>query len=218
MLSLDHISFRYKNAKEDTLKDISFSIQEGEVLAIIGPSGGGKSTLLRVLSGLETPKEGRVMINEKDMTYAKPEKRTVGMLFQDYALFPHMTVEKNIAYGIDTLKGQNRSKRIEQMLELVDMKGYNKRYPHELSGGQQQRIALARAIAPNPHILLLDEPFSNLDTELLMAIRQELFDIIRKLKITTIMVTHNKEDAALYADQTIRIENGNIEHMKKALL
>ncbi len=110
-----------------------------------------------------------MMINKKDMTYVKPENRTVGMLFQDYALFPHMTVEKNIAYGMDKLKGLNHFKRTEKMLELVDMKGYNKRYPHKLGGGQQQ-ITLTRAIAPNSHILLLDEPFSNLDTELLMAI------------------------------------------------
>jgi len=209
MLSLNQISFKYKNNNELILDDVSLELNEGEILAIVGPSGGGKSTLLRVLSGLEHPMKGEVVINNKDVTYEKPEKRAIGMLFQDYALFPHMTVEKNIAYG---LKGSQKD-RVNEMLQLVDLEGYNKRYPHELSGGQQQRVALARAIAPSPHILLLDEPFSNLDTELLTKIRDELFGIIKSMNITTIMVTHNEEDA-LHSDKIIRIESGQIKETK----
>jgi iron(III) transport system ATP-binding protein len=213
MIALKNISFKYKRSKEDTINDISFSLDEGKVLAVVGPSGGGKSTLLRIISGLETPHQGEIHINQTDMTYVKPEKRTVGMLFQDYALFPHMTVGKNIGYGLGK-RLKNKKARIREMLDLVDMADYEKRYPHELSGGQQQRIALARALAPSPNILLLDEPFSNLDTELLTSIRSSLFKIIKSLGITTIMVTHNNEDASLFADQTIRIENGKIKAIK----
>lgn len=214
MIQLNNISFRYKRGKEDTLKNVGFNLEEGKVLAVIGPSGGGKSTLLRVISGLELPHQGQILIDKKDMTGVKPEHRTVGMLFQDYALFPHMTVEKNIAFGL-TKKNKNKTNRVIEMLELIDMKGYEKRYPHELSGGQQQRIALARALAASPSILLLDEPFSNLDTELLTSIRSSLFKIIKKLGITTIMVTHNVEDAELFADQTVRIEKGHMKAISK---
>lgn len=210
MIRLKDISFKYKQAKEDTLKNIDLSLDEGKVLAVIGPSGGGKSTLLRVISGLEKPHSGQIHINDIHMTDTRPEKRTVGMLFQDYALFPHMTVAKNIAYGLEKAF-KNKKDRIKEMLELVDMAGYEKRYPHELSGGQQQRVALARALAQSPNILLLDEPFSNLDTELLASIREELFRVINSLGITTIMVTHNIKDAELFADQTIRIENGKMK-------
>jgi len=209
MLKINDISFKYHGAKDLTLKNVSASVEHGEILAVVGPSGGGKSTFLRVVSGLETPKEGLIFIDDKNVTHVRPEKRNIGMLFQDYALFPHLTVEKNIAYG---LKGTSSSKkkRVKEMLELVDMLGYEKRYPYELSGGQQQRIALARALAPEPKILLLDEPFSNLDTELLASIRHELFEIVRKLKMTTIMVTHNKMDAE-YADKVIKIVDGKVD-------
>ncbi|MCH4887280.1 ABC transporter ATP-binding protein [Acidaminobacter sp. JC074] len=207
MLKINDISFKYHGAKDLTLKNVSAFVDNGEILAVVGPSGGGKSTLLRLVSGLESPKEGHIFIDDKNVTSMRPEKRNIGMLFQDYALFPHLTVEKNIAYG---LKGSMKKKRVKDMLELVDMLGYEKRYPYELSGGQQQRIALARALAPEPKILLLDEPFSNLDTELLSSIRHELFEIVRKLKMTTIMVTHNKMDAE-YADKVIKIVDGKVD-------
>ncbi len=209
MLKINDISFKYQGAKDLTLKNVSAFVEHGEVLAVVGPSGGGKSTFLRVVSGLESPKQGKILIDDKDVTSVRSEKRNIGMLFQDYALFPHLTVEKNIAYG---LKGSrsNKKQRVMKMLELVDMIGYEKRYPYELSGGQQQRIALARALAPEPKILLLDEPFSNLDTELLSTIRHELFEIVRNLKMTTIMVTHNKMDAE-YADKVIKIIDGKVD-------
>lgn len=212
MIRLENIDFKYKNSKESVLNDVSLNLEEGKVLAIVGPSGGGKSTLLRIISGLEKPDQGKIMIADKDATSIKAEKRSVGMLFQDYALFPHMTIFKNIAYGITEKSKSERRRIVTEMLELVDMLGYEKRYPHELSGGQQQRIALARALAAKPKILLLDEPFSNLDTELIDRVRKELLLVIRKTNITTIMVTHNQEDANL-ADHVVKIEAGRVTHM-----
>lgn len=215
MIECKDISFRYSNAIEPTLNKLSFSLHNGGVLAVVGPSGGGKSTLLRVIAGLETPYEGTLSINNKVVfnvnNNVKPEKRGIGMLFQDYALFPHMTVKKNIEYGIDHLPKKERKQRLDEVLELVALGGYEKRYPHELSGGQQQRIALARALAPKPKLLLLDEPFSNLDTHLLKKVRDDLFNIIRKTNITTIMVTHNPEDAKAEADKIISIVDGRID-------
>lgn len=219
MIELKNITFQYKNSQLPNLSNVSFSLSEGEVLAIVGPSGGGKSTLLRVISGLESPSSGEIIIGGSAVmnhsTHVSPEKRGVGMLFQDYALFPHMNVEKNILFGIHHLPPRVRKIRVKEMMALVDMEGYEKRYPHELSGGQQQRIALARAMAPEPKVLLLDEPFSNLDSHLLGAVREELFSIIRQLGMTTIMVTHNLEDAEKEADSTIRIVNGTIEIAKQ---
>lgn len=214
MIELKNISFRYKDAKIEALKDISFKLNEGSIMAVVGPSGGGKSTLLRVISGLEDPYKGFIGIGKKrvfdNISLIPPEKRGVGMVFQDYALFSHMSVGKNIAFGIEYLNKKERQNRVQEMLGLVNLSGYEKRYPHQLSGGQQQRIALARALAPEPKILLLDEPFSNLDTELLEKVRNDLFKIINVSKTTTIMVTHNPKDAEEYADRIIRIENGKM--------
>jgi iron(III) transport system ATP-binding protein len=207
MLKINELVFKYDNSKEMIIDHLSFSLEHGKVLAIVGPSGGGKSTLLRLISGLEVPQEGSIQLHEKNITYMRPEKRGVGMLFQDYALFPHLTVEKNIIFGLEKKTKKEKQVILKEMLELVDLKGYEKRYPHELSGGQQQRVALARALAPKPHILLLDEPFSNLDTELLNEIRKKMFEIIANFGITTIMVTHNIEDATLYADTTLKLKN-----------
>lgn len=206
MISVHNLSFKYPKAANLTLKDLSFSLEEGKVLAVVGPSGGGKSTLLRLISGLEKPLEGSIVLDQRDITPLAPEKRGVGMLFQDYALFPHMTVEKNILFGQPKALKAERKTILKEMLDLIDLTGYEKRYPHQLSGGQQQRVALARALAPKPHILLLDEPFSNLDTQLLTQIREDMFKIIKTMKITTIMVTHNKEDADLFADKKITID------------
>lgn len=211
MLKIKDLFFKYDNSKEIIIDHLNFSLEHGKVLAIVGPSGGGKSTLLRLISGLEVPQAGSIQLHEKDITYMRPEKRGVGMLFQDYALFPHMTVEKNIIFGLDKHTRKEKQVILKEMLDLVDLKGYQKRYPHELSGGQQQRVALARALAPKPHILLLDEPFSNLDTELVNDIRKKMFDIIHSFGITTIMVTHNIEDANLYAHQTLKLKNVFVE-------
>lgn len=215
MIELKNIYFQYDNAKTETLKGIDLKLNTGEVLAIVGPSGGGKSTLLRVIAGLEKPKSGEILLDNiiivNKQIFVNPEKRGIGMVFQDYALFPHLTVKKNIEFGISNLSDKKKRDRVNEVLELVNLIGYEKSFPHELSGGQQQRIALARAIAPNPKILLLDEPFSNLDTHLLEKVRDELFEIVRSIGTTTIMVTHNPEDAKTQADRIISITEGVVE-------
>lgn len=212
MIELNNISFKYNNKREPILKDINFNLNKKDILAVVGSSGCGKSTLLRVIAGLDDPYEGKISIESKimyDLDCAVPtEKRGIGMLFQDYALFPHMTVEQNISFGISKLKKDDKKRRISEMLDLVDLAGYEKRYPHQLSGGQQQRVALARALAPNPSVLLLDEPFSNLDSHLISKVRSSLTNIIKSSGITTIIVTHNIEDAKFMSDKILSLEGG----------
>ena len=210
---IEDLCFEYER-KKPVLDTVSLTMREGEVVAILGSSGSGKSTFLRVLSGLEIPRKGDITINEETLCSTKAfvdaEKREVGLVFQDYALFPHMDVYKNIAFGLSHLNKDARYQRVHEMLELVDMKEKINSYPHELSGGQQQRIALARALAPNPKILLLDEPFSNLDADLKHKIRQELKRIINQTKMTSIVVTHDYDDAKAIADRIIYLENGKV--------
>ena len=212
---IEGLDFSYV-PKEQVLKDVSFSMEEGAIVAILGSSGSGKSTLLRLLSGLEIPSQGRIEINERTLcsatSFVTCENRSVGMVFQDYALFPHMTVEKNIAFGLKKLDKSLRAQRITDMLELVNMEEKRHSYPHELSGGQQQRIALARALAPSPSILLLDEPFSNLDADLKLKIRQELRAIMNMTNMTAIFVSHDYDDAKDIADRIVYLEQGHIVH------
>lgn len=216
-LSIDHLSFSYPSAKEDTIQDFTLTIEKGEVVSILGRSGSGKSTILRILAGLEMATKGSFRINDKlifdERTLIQAEKRGIGMVFQDYALFPHMTVAKNILFGLSHLPKAERMKRLDEVLELVEMQSFAQRYPHQLSGGQQQRIAIARALAPNPHLLLLDEPFSNLDTELQVKIRKELRDILKRANITSIFVTHDEDDALAIADRIVKLKNGKIEQV-----
>lgn len=213
-LQINDINFKYRNSDELILDNVSFDVKEGELLAIVGESGSGKSTTLRILAGLETPMSGEITVGGKVFLDKKnnllPEQRGLGMVFQDYALFPHLTVEKNISFGLEKMSRAQKKERVESMLALVNLDGLGKRYPHELSGGQQQRVALARALAPAPKLLLMDEPFSNLDAHLHDKIRNELEGIIRKAGITTIFVTHNKKDAVESADQVIVMEKGQI--------
>lgn len=213
-VKIDDLNFRYSNSREDVLKDFSLSIGRGEIVAVVGRSGSGKSTLLRILSGFELPYKGKLEIDERILVsediYVPVEKRRVGMVFQDYALFPHLTVEENIRYGIEKMSKKEQKKRVEEVLGLVDMGEYSKRYPHELSGGQQQRIGLARALAPRPEFILLDEPFSNLDTSLRHRIRDELKEIIKSTGTTALFVTHDKEDALSVADKVVVLKEGKI--------
>ncbi len=198
------------------LHNVSFAMQEGEIVAILGSSGSGKSTLLRLLSGLEMPSKGRIEVNEETLcsanTFVECEKRHVGMVFQDYALFPHMDVIKNIAFGLKHLSKDAKKGRVQAMLKLINMEEKSHAFPHELSGGQQQRIALARALAPSPDILLLDEPFSNLDEDLKTKIRHELRSIMKKTAMTAIFVTHDYDDALDIADRICYLEDGRIVH------
>lgn len=200
MISLKNIKFKYDNSKELVLDNLSLDVKKGERMAIIGASGCGKSTILRIIAGLETPQAGDVYINDERMNGTPTEARNIGFMFQEYALFPHMTVYQNIKYGLKQDNG-----KVAEIAEVVGIEEYLERYPHELSGGQRQRVALARSVVYEPSVLLLDEPFSNLDTELKDHIRLDLLEILKKLQITTILVTHDKEDANVLADKVVSL-------------
>ncbi len=204
-----NLTFGYASGNGSVIRDFSLQMEQGEVVGLLGNSGCGKSTLLRLIAGLESPKSGRIQIDGKVLVdqgqFVEPEQRGIGMIFQDYALFPHLTVEQNILFGLHRLSKAERIVRLKEMLTLVQLEGYGKRYPHELSGGQQQRVAFARALAPRPAILLMDEPFSNLDDELKMKIRDDLKRMLRTAKMTSILVTHDKADAETICDRIIRM-------------
>ncbi|MFL6139453.1 MAG: sulfate/molybdate ABC transporter ATP-binding protein [Frankiaceae bacterium] len=195
------------------LRDVTVTVEDGELTALLGPSGGGKSTLLRIIAGLETPDRGRVFIDGKDMTGVPARRRGVGFVFQHYAAFSHMTVWDNVAFGLKVAKASKPEikRRVEELLRLVHLDGLAQRYPGQLSGGQRQRMALARALAVEPKLLLLDEPFGALD----MKVRQELRAWLRRLheqvSATTIFVTHDQEEALELADQIVIVNEGRIE-------
>lgn len=197
--------------------DINFSVAEGEIVAMLGPSGCGKTTTLRIIAGFEKQCEGILKLQNHVISAANNwvpvEKRGVGMVFQDYALFPHLTVEKNIAFGLTGKKKRDAHEIVKKMIELVELEGLERRYPHELSGGQKQRVALARALAPSPHLLLMDEPFSNLDAELKYSMRFEIRRILKKANIATIFVTHDQKDALAIADKIIVMSEGKVEQI-----
>lgn len=213
-IEIEGLCFKYPNSANAIIQDFSVTLEQGEVICILGESGGGKSTVLRLVAGLEIPSQGRIKINDitvvDERVFVQPEKRGVGMVFQDYALFPHMTVSANIRFGLQKLSNKEKEHRINQMLDLVSLGDYRKRYPYELSGGQQQRVAIARALAPKPSLLLLDEPFSNLDAHLRSKIREEIKIILRQTSITVIFVTHDKEDAKSMADRVVILQEGKI--------
>ena len=208
-----NLFFRYRNSVEDVLKNVNFNANKGEITAIIGESGSGKSTLLRILAGLEVPQKGKLTIDDRvlidEETFIPVEKRGIGMVFQDYALFPHLSVEKNVLFGMNKKDKKLVQKRIHEVLDLVSMKEFIKRYPHELSGGQQQRIALARALAPRPGVILLDEPFSNLDANLQGKIRNELKTILKTSGETAVFVSHDKDDLEV-ADNVMILYRGEV--------
>ncbi|WP_432667215.1 ABC transporter ATP-binding protein [Wukongibacter baidiensis] len=216
-VKIDGLKFKYKNAKEETIKDFTMGIEKGEIISILGQSGSGKSTVLRLMAGLEVPSSGTIKVDSEflvdDSKFVLPEKRGIGMVFQDYALFPHMTVAQNIKFGLKNMNKSEKDIRLNEVLKLIDMEKFHARYPYELSGGQQQRVALARAIAPKPSLLLLDEPFSNLDADLQIKIREELKKIIKKTGITSIFVTHDKEDSKAIADRVVVLKEGEIVQM-----
>lgn len=219
-ISIQNVSFSYPNTTSAALEQFSIDVEKGEVISILGRSGSGKSTILRLLAGLEKPSAGKLTIQDQVMfderTFVQPEKRGIGMVFQDYALFPHMTVSENILFGLFRLKKAQKKKRLREVLELVELQDYEKRYPHQLSGGQQQRVAIARAIAPNPHLILLDEPFSNLDAELQIKIREELRGILKRANITSIFVTHDEKDAQILADRIVKLQDGRIDFIGRS--
>ena len=194
-------------------KDVSFGIEKGKMVALLGPSGSGKTTILRMIAGIEKQDSGDVYINDKVVNGISPNERRVGFMFQNYALFPWLNVRDNIAYG---LKIQKKSKaeidaRVSELLELVSLPGLEKRYPDQLSGGQRQRIALARALAPSPEVLLLDEPFAAIDAKIRKELRTWLRQTIEKVGVTTIFVTHDQEEAVEVSDEIIVTNEGRIE-------
>ncbi|NUP06709.1 MAG: sulfate/molybdate ABC transporter ATP-binding protein [Polyangiaceae bacterium] len=195
--------------------DVTFEAADGEVLALLGPSGGGKSTVLRIVAGLEVPDKGTVVIRGADATNIKIQERGLGFVFQHYALFKHMTVRDNIAFGLEIKKVPKREidGRVEELLELVQLKGLGPRYPAQLSGGQRQRVALARALAPKPSILLLDEPFGALDAKVRLELRSWLRSLQKSQGITCVFVTHDQEEAMELADRVVIIHRGKVEQI-----
>ena len=207
-LEIEHLGVRYGASR--VLCDVSFSVEEGEFVAILGPSGCGKTTLLNAVSGISYPSEGRITLSGRDITTLPPEKRRFGVVFQGYALFPNLTVEKNIAYGLASWDARQRADRVRELLEMVGLADFCDRYPNQLSGGQQQRVALARALAPRPHILLLDEPFSALDASIRLQLAEELRRLQRQIGITSIMVTHDQQEAMSMADRIVVMKDGRL--------
>lgn len=195
------------------LKNINLQVEEGKLISLLGPSGCGKTTTLKIIAGLLTPDEGDVLFDGSSVLKVPVEKRGAVIVFQDYLLFPHLRVFENVEFGLKMAKVDKvkRQEKVKDMLRLVEMEGYEEKYPHELSGGQKQRVALARALAVEPKVLLLDEPFSNLDTRLRESMRDFILEIQKKLNITTILVTHDKEEALMMSDRIALMLNGTIK-------
>ncbi|WP_256760872.1 ABC transporter ATP-binding protein [Cohnella sp. WQ 127256] len=201
--------------KNKVLDQVSLSISEGEFITLLGPSGCGKSTLLRAISGLNDITEGSITVGGKDITNLPPKKRNVGMVFQSYALFPNMTAFDNIAFGLkmDGLSKKEIEPMVNEMLDIIDLKGKENRYPSQLSGGQQQRVALARALVKKPTVLLLDEPLSALDAKIRRSLRTQIRLIQKRLNMTTIFVTHDQEEALTISDRIFVMNHGTVEQV-----
>ncbi len=197
------------------LEDLSLELAEGEILALLGLSGSGKTTALRLLAGFEAPDEGEILVEGDDVTSLPPARRGFGMVFQHYALFPHMSVTENVAFGLEAQgwKPETAADRVATVLELVDLAGFGGRRVSEISGGQQQRVALARALAPEPRVLLLDEPLSNLDPSLRERTRRELREAVRRIGITTVLVTHEQEEAFHVGDRVAVLHRGRLQQV-----
>ena len=210
---------RHRFAAVPVIEDVTLEIAPGELVALLGPSGCGKSTLLRILAGLQVQSEGEVRIGGQCVDGLAPRQRGVGIVFQNYALFPHMTVAANVAYGLEAngVARRDAAHKAMQMLEMVRMEAFAKRYPRELSGGQQQRVALARTLAVEPRILLLDEPFAALDKNLRLDMQIEIRRLQRELNITTVMVTHDQEEAMSMADRVAVFNHGRLEQYDSAI-
>lgn len=196
-------------------KDVTFGIEKGHLAALLGPSGSGKTTILRMIAGLDRPDSGDIMIDGERVNDIPGSKRGIGFVFQNYALFRYMTVADNIAFGLDIQKKSKAEKkeRVEELLELISMQDLGKRYPHQLSGGQRQRVAFARALAPSPHLLLLDEPFAAIDAKVRRELRTWLKEMIMQVGITSIFVTHDQEEAMEVADTVIVTNEGCVEQI-----
>ena len=211
-LQVSNIHSSYQ--KTVVLKGLDLTVEKGEIVALLGPSGCGKTTLLRAIAGLQNISAGEIRINGKTVVSEKEfvasEKRGIGMIFQDYALFPHLTVAENILFGVKQVDKAGKAARLEKMLALVKLDGLGERYPHELSGGQQQRVSIARALAYEPEVLLLDEPFSNIDAKVRREMMLEIRNILKSHNISAVFVTHSKDEAFVFADQLALFNQGKI--------
>jgi iron(III) transport system ATP-binding protein len=216
VVELRSVSCAY-DPNQTAIRDISFSVREGEILCLLGPSGCGKTTVLRAVAGFEPVRSGQIFLSGRLVSSSSAttptEERRVGMVFQEYALFPHLRVADNIAFGLHHLSRAERKCRVQEMLRLTGLDGLDRRYPHELSGGQQQRVALSRALVQDPVVLLLDEPFSNLDPDMAGRMRQEVHALLRRMKTTTILVTHDHEEAFAMADSIAVLNHGCLEQL-----
>ena len=215
MIDIKNLNFKYQKRRQTKIvNNISFKVKKGELVCLLGPSGCGKTSTLRLIAGLEIPNSGSISIAGKCVSdknrFIEPHKRDVGFLFQDFALFPHLTTKENIAWGLSHLEPKKKTNRLEELLEQISMTEHEDKYPHELSGGEQQRVSLARALAPKPSLLLLDEPFSSLDTKLRHEIRAETSKILKDTNTTAIIVTHDPEEAMLIADKIVLMCGGEI--------
>ena len=217
-LKIDRVSKSF-DGRSPVLGDVSLSVEDGEFLALLGPSGSGKTTLLNIISGLTAPDSGRLVLNGEDITSVPAARRRFGMVFQSYALFRHMSVADNIGFGLRVMDRSerpskaDRKTRVEELLTMIDMAGYGDRYPAQLSGGQRQRVAMARALAIDPRLLLLDEPFSALDALVRRDLRGSVRDLQRKVGVTAILVTHDQAEAFEVADRVAVMREGAIEQI-----
>ncbi|MDC0599280.1 ABC transporter ATP-binding protein [Candidatus Pseudothioglobus singularis] len=209
MLSVSNLSITFD--VNHVLDGFNLNLKSGDIFALLGDSGSGKSSALRFIAGLEKAKDGSVVLDGKDLSMSgihsvRPEQREIGMVFQDYALFPHMNVFQNISFGIDHLAKDEKSLKVTSLLELISLSGIEKKYPHQLSGGEQQRVSLARALANSPKLLLLDEPFSSLDKSHRDELIRDVRNILKKKSVTSILVTHDEKEAEVFADKIGKIE------------
>ena len=215
LIHVEKVSKTYPGCASPALENMSLAVEEGEIVALLGASGCGKTTLLRLIAGFERPDQGEIALQGRtvagDGIFVPPERRGVGMVFQDYALFPHLNVYRNIAFGLP--RGRKTEAAVADMIAMVGLQGFERRLPAELSGGQQQRVALARALVRDPVVVLLDEPFSNLDTELRGQMRQEVRRLLRNTQATALLVTHDREDASRVADRLVLMDRDRTDQM-----
>lgn len=216
-LTIQHLSKQYIQSAFQAVQDVSFELENGEILALVGPSGCGKTTTLRLIAGLERPDAGSICLNGQEVAsatrFVPPERRGVGMVFQDHALFPHLNVFDNIAFGLRRRKPAEIKQMAGEMLQMVGLSGLEKRYPHALSGGERQRVALARALAPRPVLVLMDEPFSSLDTDLRLEMREQVRMLLKTMHATVIFVTHDQEEAMYMGDRLAVFQKGRLEQI-----
>lgn len=216
-LEVDHLTKHFTRAEQPAVDGISFALTQGETLALVGPSGCGKTTTLRLIAGLERPDSGVIRLNGRQVAgpecFVPPERRHVGLVFQDHALFPHLTVAQNVAFGLAGWPAGEARATTAEMLRLVGLEHLRQRYPHALSGGERQRVAVARALAPCPLVLLLDEPFSSLDADRRGEIRQQVRAILKARQVTAVFVTHDQEEALYMGDRLAVLQNGQIEQI-----